>query len=213
MSIHVIGWVLKHSESRLGDRLVALVLADHAKEDGTWAWPSVETIADQAHLSERQARRCLRNLEELGEILETGTSSKGTHIYSFPKYIAQGGHIVRPRKQTGGTNRAELVSDLSPDPSLEPSEDQLLAERPKDGRAKNPVWDALSEIFGEPVTRPAQRERGQVCRDLTEAGATADEVFARAKRWALHFDSATLTDHALVKHWHTLPLKPRRMQR
>jgi len=52
-----------------------------------------------------------------------------------------------------------------------------------------------------------------VCSSLRAAGATPDEIFARAKRWALHFDHATLTDHALEKHWDTLPLKPRRIAR
>lgn len=200
-------WVLRESEATLGDRLVLLVLADHAKGDGTKAWPSLETISREARLSERQARRCLRNLEESGEIVETGTSRKGTHIYSFPKY--KGDNMTPP----GGTNHAGGGDRMTPEPSLKQPSVVLMEEPGKNGRTPNPVWDALSELFGEPSTRTAQTGRGKVCASLTAAGATPDEIFARAKRWAMHFDHATLTDHALEKHWHTLPLKPRRIPR
>src|SRR5688572_23904285 len=45
VSIHVMSWVLKNSETRLGERLVLLVLADHADEAGKNAWVSVNTIS------------------------------------------------------------------------------------------------------------------------------------------------------------------------
>ena len=220
-------WVLRHSDATLGDRLVLIVLADHAREDGTSAWPSLETIAQQSKLSERQARRCLRNLEELGEIKETGRSRKGTHIYDFPKY-------------RGGDN-------MTPDPSLkQPLEEQLPAAAPQNGhitdqpltvrvtrnmetggnlspaRAKPPrrtkgeinaIWDSLTDIFGAPTTRSAESLRGKHVQSLAAAGATPDEIMRRARTWPAHFDNATLTPAALEKHWDALGRKPLRRTR
>ena len=56
MSVHVISWVLSHSEERLGNRLVLIVLADHAAKDGSDAFPSVNTIAQEARMSKRAVR-------------------------------------------------------------------------------------------------------------------------------------------------------------
>lgn len=80
-------------------------------------------------------------------------------------------------------------------------------------RKRNDVWDALTYVFGEPTVPTAIRLRGQVCRDLTNAGATKDQVVARASAWPAHFDQATLTDTALRKHWDTLGRKPLRRAR
>lgn len=106
MSIAVLSWAFAHSESKLGDRLVLFALADHAKDDGTYAWPSVSTIARAAKLSERQVQRCLRNLEEMGEIELAGRSRTGTNIYSVTGFIrAQRGDNLSPLESTGGDIR------------------------------------------------------------------------------------------------------------
>lgn len=120
MSIEVLSWTMQHSPAKLGDRLVAFTLADHAKADGTSSWPSVETIADRSLLSERQVQRCLRNLEESGEIVKTGASAKGTNIYAFPRYIAatQRGDKSSPLPpQEGRQFAGGGVTPTSPDPS------------------------------------------------------------------------------------------------
>lgn len=83
MSIHVMSWVLKRSPARLGERLVLLVLADHASDDGTDAFAAVSTIAFEARISERAAQYALRNLEAGGAIAATGVHPQwGTTIYS-----------------------------------------------------------------------------------------------------------------------------------
>lgn len=94
MSVHVISWVLKHSEARLGDRLVLIVLADHASEDGTNAYPTLATIAQQARMSRRQVQRALRNLETQGLIKDRGRTDWGARRFDV------------------------AMSDLSPKPSL-----------------------------------------------------------------------------------------------
>ena len=84
-------------------------------------------------------------------------------------------------------------------------------DTPAKPREPNPIWDALVEVFGEPSTDSARTLRGKVCSSLTRAGATPDEVLTRARSWPRHFESATLTETALEKHWDALGRKPLRM--
>lgn len=142
-------WVLKHSESRLGDRLVLFSIANHADHIGDRSWPSIDTIADETRMSPRQVQRAIQRLEELGELeVRRGAGPNGTHWYRLPKFAemeARGdklsprrasrrGDKLSPRRDDklsppggdksdarGVTNRTEPMSEMSPEPSLEPS--------------------------------------------------------------------------------------------
>lgn len=128
MSVVVSAWVLRHSEERLGNRLVLLVLADHANSDGTNVWASVETIARHARMSGRQTRSCLRTLEASGAVERTGVSSHGTNVYrvvmeggeesSAPpeKYDRRGGEI-----EQGGRSDFSAEPRSLEQPTMEPS--------------------------------------------------------------------------------------------
>jgi hypothetical protein len=121
LSVHVTSWVLEHSEARLGDRLVLLVLADHAHEDGTGAWASQQTIAREARMSERAVRYSLKRLERAGAIVRDGFTRHGTVIYSIP--LAGTADIAGPgnSRQGGRQNPPRQVSDFADEPSFEPS--------------------------------------------------------------------------------------------
>jgi 5-methylcytosine-specific restriction endonuclease McrA len=98
-----------------------------------------------------------------------------------------------------------------PVPSLEePESKDSVSSAP---RKPNEIWDALAEVFGEPSTDTARSLRGKVCASLTRAGATPDELIARAKSWPRHFENATLTETALEKHWDKLGRPPLRAAR
>ena len=205
-------WVLKHSEETLGRRLVLLVLADHAKEDGTEAWPSVQTIVEQARISERQVQYALRRLEEAGAITKTGrhrgqNQRYGTNVYSVNMKGAISAPLDKPK---GAIYDIQRVPYSAPEPSLlQP----VLKSKAVAATPRNPIWDALTEVFGDATTETARSRRGKVCRSLAAAGASPDEIVRRAKSWPRHFDDATLTELALEKHWDTLAHKPLRMAR
>jgi hypothetical protein len=98
VSVQAMSWVLEYSESRLAARLVLLSIANHAKADGTGAWPSVETIAKESLLSEREARYALRNLEILGELnTQLNAGPHGANLYSLP-LMAGGGQSLPPSR-------------------------------------------------------------------------------------------------------------------
>ena len=74
-------------------------------------------------------------------------------------------------------------------------------------RARNPMWDTLSELFSEPATKTEKTNRGRIIRELTEAGATPDDVRARHAEHARRRLHWTLTENALVTHWSDLAPK------
>lgn len=81
------------------------------------------------------------------------------------------------------------------------------------GRRRDEIWDTLVDLFGAPTTKSSRTNRGRVVASLRAAGATGEEILARAQRWPLHFESATLTENALEKHWDRLARPPVRASR
>jgi hypothetical protein len=192
-------WVL---DAEVSDRAVRLyaVLGRYANSNGE-SFPSRQTLAKRLRCSESSAIRASRELEAVGALKITyrGDSTNLYHlIYVSP--VTGGG--------SNGDTRGGRTGDTQNESQVEREETPLAAEPHK--RAPNLVWDALSYVFGEPTTRSAQQVRGKVVASLRQAGATPDEIVARAKRWPLHFGDAAMTDLALEKHWDTLPRKPLR---
>lgn len=74
-------------------------------------------------------------------------------------------------------------------------------------REANPLWDSLTEHFGEPATKTEKTNRGRQVRELKEAGATAEDVHARITEHNRRGSRWTMTADALVKHWSDLDRK------
>ena len=164
MSVHVTSWVLRHSTERLGNRLVLLVLADKAEEDGTNAWPSVATIAREARMTERQAQRCLRSLQANGSIVKQdgrhrkGAQRHGTYIYD----VVMKDDILSPSEDervTSTTVKGDIldgesvqrVAQMSPEPSLEQPSELQPSFNPLTGQkvaGQDLLWNALSSAVG-----------------------------------------------------------------
>lgn len=127
--------LFEHSSvEQRGDLLVLLVLGDHAHDDGTGAYPTVETIAKKARMTRRGAQLALRRLEALGAIepigkrpTRRGTSDQGQIEYRV--LMGDGGELSSPRSEFAGelddtqgrTERHEGANPASPKPSFEPS--------------------------------------------------------------------------------------------
>lgn len=118
-------YVWEHSTAAGGDLLVLLAIADHASDDGTNAWPSLARLARKCRMSERNVRRCIRNLEESGDLITHqnaggGWSSRGDrrpNNYTVvmrldggtdcPADAPTGGQIV-PNGGTSATERGDV---------------------------------------------------------------------------------------------------------
>ena len=90
MSIKAMNYVWSHSKSQGTARLTLLALADSCNDDGEWS-PGVASLAKKVNLGERQTQRCLRELEQTGEIrilqnqgFKTGSGS--TNKYQMVLY-------------------------------------------------------------------------------------------------------------------------------
>lgn len=123
MSIQHIAWVLRHSKAEQGARLVLIVLAEHANDDDL-AYPSNQTIAERARLSERAVRYALRRLEELEEITDEGFSRYKTTMYR----IAGGNNCPPAISDTKGGQSEVSQTAPEPTPSFEPTTNPTPSE-------------------------------------------------------------------------------------
>jgi hypothetical protein len=67
VSVESISLVLNHSKARGTAKVVLIGIANHDGDGG--AWPSVRTLARYANVSERNVRKALRELSDLGEVV------------------------------------------------------------------------------------------------------------------------------------------------
>ena len=83
MSSKAVSWVWNSSKTKGTAKLVLLAIADHAWQDGTNAWPSVERLAKMTGLDPETVRRAVKKAEALGELevvrKSGGRASKGQH--------------------------------------------------------------------------------------------------------------------------------------
>jgi hypothetical protein len=119
LSVQALSWVFDNSESELGARHVLLSIANHAKANGTGAWPSVRLISKESRLSETTVHRAMKELVALGELhVQKNKGPHGTNLYSLPKML--GCQNATP-SQIGGEGVPNCLlppSKMAPEPSL-----------------------------------------------------------------------------------------------
>jgi hypothetical protein len=200
-------WVL---DADISDRAVRLygVLGRYANANGS-SYPGRGTLAKRLRCSVDSVDRAARELVAAGALEKsprwTDDGDQTTNLCRL-LYVAP---VQYPGRTAAATpHRKGAAQNES---HLEREENLATASRV---RPRDEIWDALTTMFGEATTRSEQTNRGRVVRSLKEAGATPAEMFARAKRWPRHYDSATLTENALERHWSTLDpqRKPLRRQ-
>ena len=225
MSVQAIGWALGQDVGTPTRKVVLIALANRVNSDTGLCCPSLKTVAKETCLAKSSVIRALHELEQAGYIQRVQRQREnGSHTsteYRFPQ-LTPSARVTPPLSHSGTTPSPTVTP---PEPELRTGSKEPLAAAPRvphnavsgfSPKAKpskdqrDEVWDALTDIFGPALTRSAEQLRGKHVASLAEAGATRDEIFARAKRWPLHFENATLTAAALEKHWDTLNRKPLR---
>lgn len=141
MSVKVMSLVFEAGGITSTQKLVMLALADHAADDGTSVYPSVETIAKKTCLSETAVRKTLKELRsDLGLIKITRRfTSRNPN-----KYAINVAHLsalkrvspddtqesrVSPRAPLGITTRTSRGAPRDTDPSLTINESSLTDEK------------------------------------------------------------------------------------
>lgn len=134
MSIVCLSHIMRHSEATLGARLVLFVLAEHAHDDGTEAFPSVDTIVQRTRMSRKGVQGALRRLEADSMIHRDGYGLRGQTKWR----LAMGGEVTSPREadgQRGRTSRPQGGEPRSPEPSIEPLDREPVISRAREAKA------------------------------------------------------------------------------
>jgi len=116
------------------EKMVLLVIADHADDSGMNSWPSMATIARKASVSPRQAQRLVKSLSEAGW-LSVEEQAGGTREMRDDRRPNR--YTIRLSGATSVTSRDDLrgdtegprgdahdangVTPMTPKPSIEPS--------------------------------------------------------------------------------------------
>lgn len=191
MSVRVMGavWDLPIPAAR---KLVLLALADHANDEGI-CWPSQERIAQKCGISDRQVRNHVTALIEDGYIRVVERRMLRTTVWQIvtPERKPASAHDRKPASNTTGS---QLPTNHQGEPSVEPS------SLSPNGRKRDPVWDALVGLFGDPLPS-ARTMYGKAAKELRDADATPEEIIDRAQRLVEAWGPSKLTVTSLLKHW------------
>jgi hypothetical protein len=129
MSIKIMSWVLDHSPYSGKRRLVHLVLADHANDDGE-CWPSQKVIARRAGCSVEYVRTTVKQMAADGyvRIVKSSTREGDAHRYlltspnelgTVPKSKGRGPQIQRATSPNPSpSNRQEPPDNRQSGPAL-----------------------------------------------------------------------------------------------
>jgi len=178
VSIKVMNWVWSSSAQKGSALLMLLAIADHAHDDGTAAYPSIQTLAAKTRLTPRRVQGILNQLKEAGElIIERRTGPNQVNVYTIPMVPRAEGGANETGAVAGATRHGEYFSssggdgdftmktlhdekstlhtamEISPKPSIEPSGDPTSFSDVKDVAAPDKIGPANSrskETFKPP---------------------------------------------------------------
>lgn len=75
-------WLLRRKDVGNSEKIVYSRLMQYCDDEGK-AWPSIEELSEETGISERQCRRVLSELEEIGLIKSHQRGLKLTNVYTF----------------------------------------------------------------------------------------------------------------------------------
>jgi hypothetical protein len=235
MSIRIINDVWTYSKASGTDLLVLLALADNANDEGE-CWPSMATIGRKCRVDTRTARRRIRSLEEIGEVVvilgggkasssgglrsnryritvhmadDTGDVSVSDDAGNLPESDGDTGTgVLQTRAQVSEVIRAQV----SAEPSFESSENrQSLAPAKADAEERIALRAAVlqaCQLDPERITSSAEGALSKATKDISDVGATPEDVVEAANAYRTRFPKAPVTPLALAKHWPTLSGSP-----
>lgn len=123
MSVQAMSWVIDNSKHSANEFVVLLMIANHAKSDGTGAWPSVPMLARESRCSEKSVQRAIISLVASGELrIEQQAGPRNSRVYSLPSVEKrQGGHFDQSKSPLRGDISSLEGGHLVPRNKEEPS--------------------------------------------------------------------------------------------
>lgn len=211
MSVAVMTTCWRYSQARGNDLLVLLALADIADDNGE-CWPSMGYIARKARVDVRSARRHVRNLEKLGEVVVVvgggkastpgGTRSNRYRIVvHVPAEDADPGDLTDSGNVPHPVNAPDQGSTPRGGRGEEPGVVGLYAPHNhhryiKDPSSSAPVVEAVALIADRRMTTKGRRIRDIRAYRRSVLASVRSEHDDRAK--ALVAEDPTLTAEAIA---------------
>jgi hypothetical protein len=131
MSVQALSWVIENSKHKGNTFVVLLMIANHARSDGTGAWPSVQTLCKECRLARRTVQRCLSRLSKPWKFpielrISVAKGPYGANLYEIPGVkLTQGGRQIG----TGGASLSDAggAPQVTPNPSLTVHKDKEMS--------------------------------------------------------------------------------------
>jgi hypothetical protein len=104
VAVEVITWVFSHSQSKNGERLVMLAIADACNSpDGTGTWMSNAALCSKTNLSQRAVQVAVKGCELLGELKVDRNAGRGG-VNRFAVVMTEKVQILRGADSAGFTD-------------------------------------------------------------------------------------------------------------
>lgn len=175
MSVIAHRYVIQTSNARGSPRMVLAVLAEYANDHGI-CWPSVETIAKGAQLSQRQTQRALRKLVAADEvfILQAGGGRKRT-----TRYLLRMGRSDEELRRYLGTRNAVADDTVSADSTAKPEGASRKEGRHSCPKRCHPRPETASGATPEPSVTVRGNQEQETAAGKTVAAAESQSEFGR----------------------------------
>ncbi|MCI2421531.1 helix-turn-helix domain-containing protein [Saccharopolyspora sp. K220] len=134
MSLKVMNWVWEYSPAKGTELLMLLAIADNASDDGTNAYPSVNTLARKTRLDQRTVQRIVRKLAAQGHLVveERGGREANRYAVVMREELSTPPANCHPRQiVTGGTGATPGVAQLrhpTPGTAMPPEPPRTILE-------------------------------------------------------------------------------------
>lgn len=166
MSIKVQSYVWEHSRAKGSALLLLLAIADHAHDDGTGAWPSMERLARKCRQSVRNVQYLLDKLVDLKELrIEPDAGPNGTNAYMIvlPAKFAGREPLDRALEQnaapdfttvmqTGADSSCKPARQFSPKPSITIKEEPSLISKESESAEFAAMFQSVEGAMGGELT-------------------------------------------------------------
>lgn len=192
------------------EKMVLLVIADHANDEGTQSYPSQATIASKASISVRTVQRAVNNLVSEGYIRmfkHSGGSAgcredRRPHLYQINIHRLRGDNVTGRTDVADGATTATVTGRQSR-PKNHPLEPSLKHH-----------FDVFWSVYPRKVAKQAAFKAFLKALEV----ATAEEICAGARRYADDPNrSPSYTAHAATwlnaHRWGDEPLPPRELSK
>jgi hypothetical protein len=166
-------------------------------ERGGSCFPSLKTLEAETGLSERSVRYSLRSLESEGWLeidKRQGRSHTNTYVATSPEKGQEMPLFAKKGQMTTVKGAPDAPKDVR-------RTTKALGD--KSPRARDPIWDALVDLFGAEAQGEERGRWNKAVKSLKAQGATPELVVKAAAAYRTHptFRDCAMTAMALTTNW------------